>query len=173
MALDRTWLTPLVDDSGAGTDGSIVNKALLTAIADAIDALPLGGAWNSVTFATGNFTGSGSMTWTVASGDQVAFRYIVVGKLMTVFFDIRTTTVGGTPNTALQIAIPGGYAAGNDNISLQPIRVFDNGTAAVGFAQVRNTGAGIQLFRSIDGGTNWSAATDTTSVQGTITFQVA
>lgn len=129
--------------------------------------------WTSVAFSAGNFTGNGSMTWTFDAGDQVAFRYEVILNTMTVFVDIQNTTVGGTLNTALQIAIPGGYAATNDNEGYQPVRIINNGTAAFGYALVRNTGAGIQIFRTVDGTTNWSSATNASGVQGTIRFQVA
>jgi hypothetical protein len=64
-----------------------------------------------VNFAAGNFTANGAMTWTVASarsGDLSA--YSIVGKTLTIWFSI-TGTVGGTPNSQLLIAIPGGFTA--------------------------------------------------------------
>lgn len=44
MPLGRGWLTPLLDDSGSGTDGSVLDKDLLTDIADAVDTAQ-GGAY--------------------------------------------------------------------------------------------------------------------------------
>jgi hypothetical protein len=179
LAFPGTSLTNIANANiaaGAAIDWSKINKTgsnLTDLTTRALAGLTDYVEWTTVAYASGNFTGSGSMTWTVDSGDQAAFRYRVVGKTMTVFFDIRTTTVAGTPSTSLQIAIPGGYALANDNESFQMIRIFDNGTPAIGYAAVRNTGAGIQLQRTIDGSTNWSAATNTTSVQGTVDFQVA
>jgi hypothetical protein len=42
MPLDRTWYNTLVDDSGGGTDGTIIDKADIDALMDAVDAALLG-----------------------------------------------------------------------------------------------------------------------------------
>lgn len=44
-AIDRTWYNTLVDDSGAGLDGSVISKAsfnsLINAVDDALKGLPI------------------------------------------------------------------------------------------------------------------------------------
>ena len=126
------------------------------------------GSWTSVSFSAGNFTGNGSMTWTLASGDQTTFAYNLRGKTMTVAWYLVTTTVGGTPNTALQIAIPASKTA--NRTVLTPFYYSDNGTPGVGFAQVSASGTVIQLFKPDV--SNWSAATNATYAYGEITFEV-
>lgn len=132
------------------------------------------GTWTSVTFNAAHFTGNGSMTWTVAEGDVTTFAYTRMGKRLEVAFTIRTATVGGTPNTTLQMAIPGVDANGAALVAARTVTVpaltVDNGTRAIGVASV-TAGAsviGVQLV----GGGNWAAATNTTGVEGVIAFEV-
>lgn len=76
--ISRTWYDTLQDDSGSGTDGTIIDKADFDAILDAIDALlaagslSLGGALAISGALTGATTGafSGAIS---ANGGQVAF----------------------------------------------------------------------------------------------------
>jgi hypothetical protein len=168
MSLDRTWFNTLVDDDGSGTTGSIFDVADIDALMDAIDAeLPT--TWTVVAHSAANFTGNGAMTWTVASGDQTTYAYAKGGKkTLTVSFWIAGSTVGGTPNTDLQIAIPGGFVAAR--FMANACNVIDNGTAETGYCFVASAGTTIGIRRVNDA--NWSAATDATSVRGQITFEV-
>jgi hypothetical protein len=61
------------------------------------------------TFAAGNFTGNGLMTVTVDAGDLDRYSYYVTGGMLTFACQIRTFTTGGTPNTNVNIALPGGF----------------------------------------------------------------
>jgi hypothetical protein len=77
--------------------------------------------------------------------------------------------VGGTLNTGLQITIPGGFTASKS--SLHAITVNDAGAAnAASFAIVNGATTLINLYRP--GTVNWSAATNTTNVYGTIVIEV-
>jgi hypothetical protein len=127
----------------------------------------MGGTLNG-TFSAGDFTGNGSMTWTVASGDVLVDAYTIVGRVMTWFFRYATTTVGGTLNNQLQKALPNswgganfqinvamdGICYGEDNSTKTTVWLFNNGTAGLSFAKLA--------------GGNWSAATDTTKISGSV-----
>ncbi len=126
------------------------------------------GEWISVSFSAGNFTANGSMTWTVGSGDQTTFRYTLVGKTMTVSVWLDNTTVGGTLNTALFVAIPGGFTGAANMMT--PIVLYDNGVSRPGFAYVSPGGSVINVQRNDFG--NFTAATDTTTVRFTMSFEV-
>jgi hypothetical protein len=67
-----------------------------------------------VAFNAGDFTGGGSQTWTVTAGEVSTFRYAIFAKTMRVWFTIKGSTVGGTPNSALSIKIPGGKASAKE-----------------------------------------------------------
>lgn len=120
-------------------------------------------------FDAGDFIGSGSMTWTVAAGDIETYAFTQRGKRLIVDFSIKETSVGGTPDTALQIAIPGSFAAVN-YVANGCVVNDNNGGYVFGFVQVAPSGTILSVYRSSTA--TWSAATDTTSVRGQIAFEV-
>jgi len=127
------------------------------------------GEWTSVSFSAGNFTANGSMTWTVASGDQITYQYMLIGKTLFVNAVIDTSTVGGTPNIVLQLAVPGGFTAAKK--AQASCVLFDNGVAALGFSQVLASGTLIQIGRA--DGSNLAASTDNTYVRVMMQFEVS
>jgi len=126
------------------------------------------GYWTPVAFSAGNFTASGAMTWTVGSGDQVTYAYTLLGKTMTIAFALNTTTVGGTPDTELRIAVPGGFTINRDMFN--PIWTIDNGVEGTGLVWAASGTTVLRCYRP--GRTNWAAATDATYVWGEIEFEV-
>jgi len=127
------------------------------------------GAWITPTFAAGNFTGLSAMTWTVGSGDVTTYASKLDGRRLTVAWSIDLTTVGGTPSSALQIAIPGGFTS--TKTMANAITVNDNnGGFLFGFAQAAAAAVVISVFRSALA--TWSASTDLTSVRGELAFEV-
>lgn len=122
----------------------------------------------TIAFAAGNFTGNGSMTWTVISAGQSTFTFAIIGKTLTVWFNIGGT-VGGTPNTALQIAIPGGFAAAAQT-SIGQCSVFNNAVWSISACQVNPSGTVIQIFTTASGSVNWTAGS--VQVAGQIQIQV-
>jgi hypothetical protein len=156
----RTWV--------AGEVGSAAN--LNTHVRDNMLAIfSAGPTWVNVTFNSGNFTASGSMTWTVASGDQGVYQWTEIGKTMHVAFEINTSTVGGTPSTELRIAIPNGRTASGTTSGT--FAGLDNSTAITGYWRVVNGNAYISLFVNL-GTPNWTAATDSTYVRGIATISL-
>lgn len=157
-----TWPT-ITDDDGSGTTGTVLDDALFDSIRDYIN-----NGMTAVSFNAANFTAS-TGSWTLVSGDQSTFSYLEIGKLMVVTFDLVTTTVSATPGE-LRIAIPNGRTAA----IAMPAGAFaynDNATTrGTGMASV--AGSTISLFRDL-AGLAWSAATDTTRVQGTILFAIS
>jgi len=126
------------------------------------------GEWVDRAFSAGNYSASGSMTWTVASGDVVSDNYLLNGKLLTMSFIVDTSSVGGTPSSDLRISLPGGKTVNAQ--STNPIRIVDNGTASIGYA-LAIPGNGYVSIRRVDL-TNWQLSTDNTRVEGQITLEV-
>jgi hypothetical protein len=128
------------------------------------------GAWINSGFSAGNFTGNGAMTWTLAGGDVTTFGFRLSGRTLTVAFILVTTTVGGTPNTDLQIgnAAWGSYSIGVTNQRNAAAYVTDNGTvraALLGFS-----GTNLIIERTDLG--NWTASTDNTAISGQVSVEV-
>lgn len=128
------------------------------------------GDYISATFAAGNFTGNGAMTWTVASGDR-ATGWKLVGTEVHFYFTLTTTSVGGTPNTMLQISNSewGGFTA-EHTIYSRPAYANDNGTIV---DAVLCHASSTTVFIHKSAGTNWTAATDNTSIYGTLRIPVS
>ena len=126
------------------------------------------GRWTTPTFAAGDYTGNGSMDWTVASGDVITMAYTIIDKMMTVIFDIDTTTVAGTPNTTLQIAIPASKVATKQVTN--GCYLLDNNARTTGFCRVAASGTVIQILRT--DAVAFSASTNQTGTFGEITFEI-
>ena len=126
------------------------------------------GRWITPAFSAGDFTANGSMTWTVAAGDVTTYAYTIDGKRMTVVFTLVNTTVGGTPNTTLQIVIPASKTA-TKTVS-NAVWIDDNTTGVIGYATV--TASGTTIGIKLMAGGNFGSGGDTTDVQGQITFEI-
>lgn len=124
--------------------------------------------WVTPTFAAGDFTANGSMTWTVESGDVTTYAYRIDGKMMTVLVTLATTTVGGTANTQLQIKVPASRTAAKRSIN--PCFVLDNNVRATAYFDVAAGGTNITVNRT--DGANWTLSTNLTYVYGQITFEI-
>lgn len=129
--------------------------------------------WKIPTFAAGDYTGNGSMTWTVASGDVNYFAYKLSddGNTMDISIDITTSDVGGTPNTGLQRAIPESRTANSTTAAIGVMLYSDNGGATTAGLITVGKGGSVIIFNKIDG-SNWTAATGTTRVRGQLTFEL-
>lgn len=128
--------------------------------------------WTTPAYSSGDFTANGSMTWTVDAGDVTTYQYIVIGKMMTVNWVLNTTTVGGTPNSLLYLKIPGSYVSAKATQGAI-FQCYDNDTTAQCFSDVTAGGTLIRIFKYVSSGSNnWSLATNTTYIYGSITFEI-
>jgi hypothetical protein len=124
-------------------------------------------------FNGGDFTGNGSMTWTLTSGDVEFLNYKVVGKQLYITFSLVTTSVGGTPNTQLQYTLPNGYTMQTTCAVYNTTIANDNGTIAAGTALAAPGVSTTQIvFRKAAAG-NWTASANNTAVQGTTVVSLA
>ena len=128
-------------------------------------------AYTSVTYAAGNFTGSGSMTWTVQSGDQVTYAYRLADDVMTVWFALTTTSVGGTPDLSLRIAIPAGKTSAITTAMPAGLSI-DNGSTPAGPTRVLVAAGDPYIYLQRYDGANWAASANLTYAYGVITFPV-
>jgi hypothetical protein len=126
------------------------------------------GAFTTTTYSGGDYTANGAMTWTVGAGDVVTSRWTQNVSTMDFLLNLQTTTVGGTPNTTLQVAIPNGLTAKSD--MSDTCVISDNGTRVVGTMSVATGGTTVNIQR-LDRA-NFAASTNNTDVQGSITFEV-
>ncbi len=129
------------------------------------------GEWIPIPFIAANFTASGSMIWTVAATNVTALKYMLVGKTCFVLFNLVQTSVGGTLNNALRIALPTALMAKDTTIT--SIRVYDNAAWVSGVAIVNSpltVATSLTISREDNG--NFTASSANTSVQGLAMFEV-
>ena len=107
------------------------------------------------------------MTWTVASGDVVASRYTICNKKMTWFFGVSGTTVGGTPDSYLKIAIPASKTCGANCFGVYYI--YTGGASIGGQFTVFSGEAFIRLYKLDQ--SNW-ANDGSTTVLGQVTLEI-
>lgn len=150
--------TPLVAGIGTATyvyDGTTARWRLV--------AHAMGGTI-AVTYAAGNFTASGAMTWTVDAGDQIVLAYTIVGRSMHLSVRLDTTSVGGVADTALRLTIPNACTLGTRSNF-----IFNGTNAGVIFVGHSDHSAGdtfLSIFTNI-GATPWTLAANTTAIFGT------
>lgn len=153
----------------SGTSISIAGPVTTTStITERSRSTPLG-EWTAPAFSAGNFTAS-TGSWTVDSGDVATYTYTLVGKTITVVFEINATDVSATP-ASLNIAIPGGFSAARSTRAL--VQVSDAGGAVTtGVARVQATGTVIEVQSTIAGGAWATTSADDTLIRGQITFEI-
>jgi len=121
-----------------------------------------------IPYSAGDFTGVGGMTWAVGPGDVIALVYSIIGGVMTLWFNLQTTSVGGTLGRFLDIAIPGGHTARNGVYGVFHIR--EGGVWSRGFVYTTTGGNTVRLEHGDN--SNWAAATDATYMLGQLSFPI-
>ena len=142
---------------------------------------PGDGRWVDIPFNAANFTEggpNGTMTVTVASGDQKIFQYLVQGNMVTVAFDITTITLGGTGNTRIVLALPSQLLPATPVAGaawIQPYWRISGGTQALSVCSVDAGVAAINCFatETTDSGSDWTLGTDNSRVSGIIHYKKA
>lgn len=133
--------TPIIDDDGTGTTGTVFENAWKQELYNQIDALvapalgPLG-PWTAVPFNAGNFSGGGSMVWTVEAGDILQNRYQLIGKTLLWSVYLFTTSISGTPGPQLRINLPIVGAVAATTRFLMPVAyIGDGGVNGSGYVE--------------------------------------
>ena len=120
MAITRT---PIVDDDGTGTTGTVIDNAWKTELYNQIDGLA-GGVWTDVPFNPANF-------WSDVTGGMVQTnRYMVMNKTMFWIMQVFNATVPNPLSPYLPFILPGGLQTPG---MIGPLaRAFD-GTETTGY----------------------------------------
>ena len=125
--------------------------------------------FNSRTFSSTYYSANGAMTWTLTSGDVNSEVLIEAQELMIMAFDYVTSSVGGTPNTALQIQIPNGRVCQANTLGTT-LYSDAGGALTQGYCSANATGTTINLFKAA--AANWTTSTNNTSITGTIIIPI-
>ena len=129
------------------------------------------GPWIDAVFDAGDYTAGASQTWTVAEGDVIINRYLMIGPdTMLWQFNIADTTVGGTPDPELRITLPNGRTSAATPAAVAALQI-DN--AAQGMARAVVNAAATFMILFVADGTDWAASTALTNVAGQVIVELA
>ena len=146
--------TPMVDDDGSGTTGTIINAAWKTELYNQIDALAAAaGVWTDIAFNAANFTSAIPVgTWTVSAGNVSTLAYMLQGKTLWLAVVLSSTVVGGAPSR-LRFQLPAGLTVARQQA--MPFNLYDGQSgSAVGYAITSPGGNYIDFMRDLVG-TAW------------------
>lgn len=124
------------------------------------------GSWTNVAYNAGNFS-QASGTWTVQSGDQTTYRYMLVGKTMFLNIRLDATDITGSP-AWLSVAVPGGFTIGS---TIDAINLVQQGTFSTG-AWEATSGTTVVLFYASTAFGAWSAGTGDRAIIAATHFEV-
>jgi hypothetical protein len=163
IAANATFIVPTATSTVLGKASFSANDFVVTG-----GAVSLAGIWTTPSFNANNFTGSGSMTWTVTSNEVITFEYAIIGKMMFVNVQIAGSSVGGSLSVLLEILIPAGKVSAKSMYTIY--RCIDNGATGVGLINVGAAGTTINFLNAA--GNNWSSSANNTSLYGQIFFEI-
>lgn len=130
------------------------------------------GDWINVPYNASDYSTNSAATWVPDAGDLRTFRYMMVGKTMTIVFSFVTTTVAGTPAPAqLRFKIPGGYTVAYQTTAFAQIYDAASGAWQIGCVTA-NQGLNYLLLTKINLVTTFTVAADAIYAYGEITFEV-
>jgi hypothetical protein len=117
----------------------------------------------------GDYTGSGSLTFTVASGDLTRYLYTQRGRQLDLTLRIDNASTGGTAAAYLKIACPAGFTPSHVDQVVGTCFIDQNGTVQVGLVYADATG----LYLSTGTLANWSnTLTNTLDLACRVTVEI-
>lgn len=95
--------TPIIDDSGQGTDGTVIDNAWKQELYNQIDGVLGGTSWTTIPFSAANFPVQPAI-----EAHQVPLnQFTVINK--TLFWMMNMSGAPGSGFASLNLVLPGGY----------------------------------------------------------------
>jgi hypothetical protein len=130
--------------------------------------IPNDGVWMVPAFQAATFTAKAPMIWTVDNNANLTWAYTKIGNTVIASFSVGGTSLTGTANEELRIALPAALSVAR--IAAVTVRIADNGTHVVGWATMA-VGVNYIAIRRLDN-SNFQLSTNGTNVNGQIIFEV-
>src|SRR4249920_1015349 len=152
MAITRT---PIIDDDGTGTTGTVIDNAWKTELYNQIDG-GIGGGWTNVPFNAADYSAAAPMVWTVGAAAIIRNRYTIVNKILVWSFYLSwfsgANVLSGSPSPTLNIKLPAGLLFGGSGAQYQPIvYCIVSGVPVTGGLTANSAGAGIAITKGAGG----------------------
>jgi len=122
------------------------------------------GAWITPAYNAADYFATAPMTWTVDAGDVITDSYYLRGRILFRQIVLATTSITGTPGSALKRTVPAGFSMPVQTDAIGASNPNGAGYAAAVFALV--TGTTEQFFPSMNTAATWTLSTNTTALYG-------
>lgn len=129
----------------------------------------LTGGWTTPPYSDSDFSASGSMTWRVDPHDLSTYRYVLIGNTMVLAFDLNSTSVAGSPDLCLRIAVPGGFTIKR---TMTNLLVYKEGASPESWGRVMAVAGQRALWLFKPDNARWAPSPNATRVSGEITFEI-
>jgi len=96
--------TPIIDDDGSGTSGTVIDNAWKQEFYNQIDAVA-GGTWIDIPYNAADYTAN-TGTWTFNAAGLLTWRYCVVGRIVFFLLDLGGTHTLSAATFSLSIKLP-------------------------------------------------------------------
>lgn len=130
------------------------------------------GVWITTPFNASDYTGNGTMTWTVIAANVITDRYRVSGNSLMWLLRVDNTNAGGVLNTELLRKIPGGFTT---TVSVPYFARISNrpGPAQLGMSFIDTPDSShVAFFQDVVGGTNWNNTVNGIDVETSLVFEI-
>lgn len=125
-------------------------------------------SWIDVPFLASNYSGSGSMIWTVEAGDVIQHTYALSGKVLLLLLTLLGTTISGTISSFLNIKLPPGMVV--DKYCCNGFLVVESGTILPAYCST-TTGYDHVEIRKVNGA-NFGRRTNALDLTGQIILRL-
>jgi hypothetical protein len=132
------------------------------------------GAWLTVPYTAGDYTGNGAMTVTVTAGQRSIYKYFLNGRTLSVSLGLNGFSVAGVVNNLVQVLIPNGYTVATQVEAC--CRIGNNaalGTTTGLIVTVPSSSTTkILIATTLLTTTNWAASVTNSAAFGSLSFDV-
>lgn len=127
--------------------------------------------WTDIAYSSGLFTASGTMTWTVDSGDISAHAYKIVGDSLHLVLVADTTTIGGSASSQLRLTLPNGATVAKTTAGTFA-GVNGGGTNLPAGVWLATAGLTYVQFKINIGSSFWTTGTNNCSVHASMVIPI-
>lgn len=162
--------TPIVDDSGSGQDGTVIDNAWKQELYGQIDQLVSGFGGADIPFNAANFTASDGGLWTLEAGDVALHRYLIIGKIVCYWLVLNNTSIAVVTPTFLFINNLPFFPRITGGAKWPLSYALDNGVPVQGFVQGY---FGNSLYVAKQPAGVWAGSVNQTGISVSAVFELA
>lgn len=140
--------TPMIDDDGSGTTGTILNNAWKQELYNQIDGAIAPPPWVDRVFDAGRFAAAAGV-WAVTAGNVSLNSYVINGKTITFSLGLSGTSLSAS--ATYLICHTHDFLGPSPRSHTATFHYWCSGYSGTGYAEFRTEAPSIWLFRDVGG----------------------